>query len=615
MKAVIAELSDDSTALLTDMAARGLETIATNVRRPVQPPRAPLASKNAPTAAAPASASAGAGANASANASANEKNAPPAAESGGRGLPGGVPGTPATSAASYAEVARMGMRHLTQAKDSGFMKWLSSKASLETLDSWNDLLLQSLQAPEAREACMRRHFGPYTPPADMAGWLLSISVLAESLPLAFVFSDAQTAGFPLIYINNKFTDVTGYTKEDCYGRNCRFLQGPSTNPEHGKQLLDTLRAGQDSQIMLVNYRKSGHVFENLLTMAYVRDCHGRRRYCVGLQLDLSGLETDDGPWGQEALSSDAGRELIEETRKKYTKLIKLLPQTLPVPTPPAPLRNRDAPTAIDSAEWACPQLDRLAAALGVGERPCELGPNWAAALYALLDRASIAAIVTDMSVPGLPLDYANEAFATLTGWPLDEAVGRNCRFLQDESTEPLALYNLIAAVRTYSALSLQISNVRKDGSRFVNDLSLHPIFDADGACRFFVGILQEAGAALGEGAAALAALRASVPSKPVETALFPVVPPKFGELDVLDQWREVQKASTKLIRLLWATEPDGALRQVLCMNPVLAQQAIGSITDFFAKNNRTEDANLFAKLLEMKQAGTWVPLAGRKAIV
>ena len=528
-----------------------------------------------------------------------------------------MPAASTTSSSGAAE-ASLAMRTLTQGKDSAFQKWLGSKASAVLLDSWNEMLLQSLSTPEALAACAKRHFGPYQMPADMGGYLLGICVLAESLPLAFVLSDAQTAGFPLIFINKKFTDVTGYTKEDCYGRNCRFLQGPATNPEHGKQLLDTLRNGQDSQIMMVNYRKSGEVFENLLTMAYVRDAHGRRRYCVGLQLDLTGLETDDGPWGQEALSSDGGRSLIEETRKKYAMLIKLLPQTLPVPTPKPPVPNREATSGGDyGGKWSCAQLEALAAVVGApmppGHQHSNVNANWISVLYKLLDQSSHAVLVVDMSVPGLPLDYANAGFTTLTEWPVEEAVGKNCRFMQDERTEPLALYQLITAIRTYQPLSVQITNVKRCGTAFVNDLSLHPIMDSNGTCRFVVAIQADAAHAAAD-AATLTALRRAIPSTPVDAALFPKTPPKFEPVPPLEQWREWQKVNTKLIRLLWATEPDGALRQLLTAHPAMAQQAIASFTDYLTKNERAADLALLAKIVEQQRAGSWSPLAGRTAM-
>jgi len=588
LQAVMADLSAMSAALLKDMEARGL--VATDVK-----PKAAWGAGTAPKAVRPVVAT---------KEAALAKAAAPSAATP-------VPKALAPAGAAFDKhAASAAMRHLCASKESGFQKWIASKNSATLLDSWNHMLLESLQSPEAIRACARRHFGPYTIPDDMAGWLLGISVLAESLPLAFVLSDAQTAGFPLIFINNKFTDVTGYTKEDCYGRNCRFLQGPATNPEHGKQLLDTLRNGQDSQIMMVNYRKSGEVFENLLTMAYVRDAHGRRRYCVGLQLDLTGLETDDGPWGQEALSTDEGRELIEATRKKYAMLIKLLPQTLPVPTPPQPVSNREATACIDG-RWHCPQLEALAAALGSG-MPETDGTNWVAVLYAILDQTPHAVLAVDMSVPGLPLDFINPGFTSLTEWPVEEAVGKNCRFLQDERTEPLALSQLITAIRTYQPLSLQITNVKRGGASFVNDLSVHPIFDTNGTCRFMIAVQADAANAAAE-TPSLSLLRRHIPQTPVDTALFPKTPPKFEPVPTVEQWKEWQKVNTKLIRLLWATEPDGALRQLLAMHPAMAQQAMQALLEYFGKNNRQEDEAILSKLIEHQRAGTWSALAGRKS--
>ncbi len=584
MKAVIAEVGEMASAMLIDMKERGLD-----VSRP--PRGAPLAITPlaVPTASTAAAAAVGAIAAAAA-------------------LP------PSSPSEDQRATVMMAMRQLTQGTESAFMKWLGSKASVALLDEWNELLLRSLDTPEARAACCRRHFGVYALPADMAGWLLGLCVFAESLPLAFVLSDAATAGFPLVFVNKKFTDVTGYTKEDCSGRNCRFLQGPATNPEHGKQLLDTLRAGRDSQVMLVNYRKNGEVFENLLTMAYIRDCHGRRRYCVGLQLDLTGLAGDDGPWGQVALASDHGRRLIEETRKKYAMLIKLLPQTLQVPEPQRAGSSHLLPAACASEAWYCPQLQRLADGLGV-PLPDVNGacPNWISVLYALLNQTTHATAVCDMSVPGLPLDYCNEGFAHLTGYPCEEVIGKNCRFLQDERTEPERLYELITAIRTYANIQLRIRNVTKAGLSFVNDLSTHPIFDTDGKCRFMLAVLADASAAASDGAS-LGRLREHLPTQPVDASLFPLAPPRFEPIEPLDQWKEFQKANMKLIRLLWATEPDGALRQLLTMPPMMTQQAVKSIVGFLRQGDRAEDEALLAKLLQLQQQGVWDPLAGRKAM-
>jgi len=365
--------------------------------------------------------------------------------------------------------------------------------------------------------------------------------------------------------------------------------------------------------MLVNYRKTGEAFENLLTMAFVHDCHGRRRYCVGLQLDLTGLEGDDGPWGQASLSSDDGQRLIEETRKKYTKLIKLLPQTLPVPAPPTPIANRKAPpVAAPTDGWKCAQLAALANALSKplpGMIPTSA--SWIGMLYGILDLTPHAAIVVDMSVPGLPIDYCNEAFATLTQWPADEAMGKNCSFLQDKCTEPEALAQLITALRTYKSAEVHITNVRKDGSQFINGLSLHPIFDTNGACRFFVGILSDMASPQADGS--LQTLRRCIPTEPVNADLFPATPPRFAPVAVREQWTQCQPVSAKLIRLLWATDPDGALRQLLAMHPLMSQQAIDAFSAYLQKAGRTDDLALLQKLVEQQRSGAWSPLAGRQA--
>ena len=288
-----------------------------------------------------------------------------------------------------------------------------------------------------------------------------MAVLAESLPLSLTVSDCMIAGQPLVYVNAKFTEVTGYTKIDCAGRNCRFLQGPGTNPEHGQHLLDTLRNGEDSQTLLLNYRKSGEPFENLLTMRFVCDNLGRRRFCVGFQLDLTGLKSDPGPWGAERLATEEGMALMTASRIKMSKLIQMLPKQINVPVPETP-STAMALKARDGA-WRCPQLASLADALGVAMRDTT-GMKWSEALFDLLSQSNEAIIVVDMNVAMLPISFASEGFARLTGWSVGEVMGKNCRFLQSPQTEGVALSRMITAIRQRESCLLQITNARKDGA-------------------------------------------------------------------------------------------------------------------------------------------------------
>ena len=62
-------------------------------------------------------------------------------------------------------------------------------------------------------------------------WLSGFVTMAETMPACIVISDMTIAGAPMVYVNNEFCRTTGYAKEEATGRNCRFLQGPLTEPE------------------------------------------------------------------------------------------------------------------------------------------------------------------------------------------------------------------------------------------------------------------------------------------------------------------------------------------------------------------------------------------------
>jgi len=485
----------------------------------------------------------------------------------------------------------------------GFYQWLYSKAPAAMMDGWNETLLATVAQPADFEACSRSLFPNYELPADSRGWLLSHAVLAESLPICVTISDAQIAGFPLVYVNSKFTDVTGYTKRDCAGRNCRFLQGPATVPEHGQHLLDTLRRGANSQTLMVNYRKTGEVFENLLTMRYVNDSQGRRRFCVGFQLDLTGMESDPGPWGSEALGSEEGKELMIQSQKKMVQLIKMLPEAIEVPPtsnqPPAAAADVPPPT------WRCPQLDRLALVVG---RPAgeQSGVTWLEALCQCLDDAADSAIVVDMTVACLPIVHANRQFCEMTGYAKEEAVGRNCRFLQCKGSEPLAISRMIASIREHRPLELTITNARKDGSEFPHNLSLHFITTSTGLCRFCVGISKDGHTHPPGGP--LEHLRKAIPTS-FDVQLQPRPPQKFTPVDPIAQWKHFQPTMTKLVRMLWAVDPHGACRKLMSLPGPIGAQAVESVRGFLAKK-APGDAALFETLLQARAQGSWHPLQG-----
>ena len=79
----------------------------------------------------------------------------------------------------------------------------------------------------------------YKVPDDVAGWVHSFASVAETYPACIVICDSTIPGNPMIFTNNEFCRVTGYAKHESQGRNCRFLQGPLTEPQSVAVIQDT----------------------------------------------------------------------------------------------------------------------------------------------------------------------------------------------------------------------------------------------------------------------------------------------------------------------------------------------------------------------------------------
>ena len=150
-------------------------------------------------------------------------------------------------------------------------------------------LTKTLHGPDKRAMVPRSDiiWSGYEIPADCAGWLHAVVGIVEHHHCCFVISDMSMPGNPMIYVNQTFCRLTGYEKYEAQGRNCRFLQGPGTEPESVLVIQDTLRRGADCHVRISNYRKTGELFVQLLTMRPIHDSNDVYRYCVGVQCELN----------------------------------------------------------------------------------------------------------------------------------------------------------------------------------------------------------------------------------------------------------------------------------------------------------------------------------------
>lgn len=99
---------------------------------------------------------------------------------------------------------------------------------------------------------------------------------------------------------------------------------------------------------------------------------------------------------------------------------------------------------------------------------------------------SMPMVITDPRLPDNPIVFANPAFTALTGYGLEEILGRNCRFLRAPGAESAELDRLRTAIREQRSITVDLHNVRKDGTAFWNRLMVAPVFGDDGALTFYV---------------------------------------------------------------------------------------------------------------------------------
>lgn len=116
--------------------------------------------------------------------------------------------------------------------------------------------------------------------------------LVGGLAEVFCLADPSMKDCPIVYASEEFYRTSRYSRDDVLGRNCRFLQGPKTNRTTIARIGAAVKSGQESCETVLNYRRDGTPFMNLLLTAPLYDNRGSVRYFIGAQIDVSGLIED-----------------------------------------------------------------------------------------------------------------------------------------------------------------------------------------------------------------------------------------------------------------------------------------------------------------------------------
>jgi PAS domain S-box-containing protein len=109
-------------------------------------------------------------------------------------------------------------------------------------------------------------------------------------------------------------------------------------------------------------------------------------------------------------------------------------------------------------------------------------------LTQILDSCVNGVTLTDPDLDDAPIVYANKAFEDMCGYPKEEIVGRNCRFLQGKDRDQPEIDRLRQAIKKGEAVEVTLRNYRKDGELFYNRLDIKPLLDDRGNLVYYLGV-------------------------------------------------------------------------------------------------------------------------------
>lgn len=112
----------------------------------------------------------------------------------------------------------------------------------------------------------------------------------------------------------------------------------------------------------------------------------------------------------------------------------------------------------------------------------------------LMNSISDAVLITEaepFDLPGPRILFANDAFEKMTGYSRSEVLGSSPRLLQCEATDPKARSKIRETLEKWTPFREEVLNQRKDGSRFVVELSISPVKDETGWWTHWISVQRD----------------------------------------------------------------------------------------------------------------------------
>jgi len=358
---------------------------------------------------------------------------------------------------------------------------------------------------------------------------------------AILVTEAEPFNLPgprVVYINEAFTRMTGYTEADMFGKTPRILQNPETDRTQLDKIRWALEHWEPVQVEICNQRKNGEKFWVELHIVPVAGENGTYTHWISIQrettvrrqaedlmrenaerfrdslvqnaTDLAAILEPDGtirygsPSGSRILGSSAdqwtGTDLFsrihpDDAPAARTALATAI-ENRGIGDPPTAFRARHADGSWRTLQvaymnrlndpsvngivfnaWDITEQKRVDAALRLRDR-------------AIADTYN-GIFIADATQPDIPVVYMNAALERITGYCAEEVIGKNVRFLQGADRDQPELVTLRRAIIEGREWTGTLRNYRKDGTLFYNEMYISPVWDEAGRLCNFIGVQND----------------------------------------------------------------------------------------------------------------------------
>lgn len=364
--------------------------------------------------------------------------------------------------------------------------------------------------------------------------LLLLSSAVEQTPAGILITDLKGR---VDYVNEGFTALTGFPREQVLGRNLlapgSVLPAFARHPALGQRILETrrwegeirgvTRLGDDFAAMVTFSPLQGIEHEVSHLLCRIQDVTTRVRDQEALEVSearFSAVARLVGEWlweqdasgfftyCSEAVESILGYRPQEVVGHHYQEFMtdadrarwaKVLPPPDRVQRPFHRLinhyRHRKGHEVYTESSGA-PIRDEAGRVIrwrGV-DRDITEGKRQQDQIRLrerAIEAASVGIAIASLVEGDYPITYANPALSLITGYPMNELLGKNLRILQGQGTDEKDRDMIRKALKAGVRCEVVIRNYRKDGQSFWNELQLSPVHDERGRISHYIGIITD----------------------------------------------------------------------------------------------------------------------------